>query len=72
MCGFADDDRRRGWLGWQFNSGVMHMQSSKLSSIGRRTVFGAALVAAALASVPQPGSAQYFGRNKVQFDDFDF
>ena len=48
------------------------MQSSKLSSIGRRTVFGAALVAAALASVPQPGSAQYFGRNKVQFDDFDF
>ena len=51
---------------------VMKMQSSKLASIGRRTMLGAALAAAALASVPQSGSAQYFGRNKVQFDDFDF
>jgi len=50
----------------------MKMQSSKLVSIGRRTVLGVALAGAVLASVPQPGSAQYFGRNKVQFDDFDF
>ena len=50
----------------------MKMQSSKLVLIGRRTVLGMALAGAALASVPQPGSAQYFGRNKVQFDDFDF
>ncbi len=51
---------------------VMKMQSSKLASIWRRTMLGTALAAAALASIPQPGSAQYFGRNKVQFDDFDF
>ncbi len=48
------------------------MQSLKLASIGRRTMLGAALAAAALASIPQSGSAQYFGRNKVQFDDFEF
>ena len=48
------------------------MQCSKLASIWGRTVLGAALAAAALASIPQPGSAQYFGRNKVQFDNFDF
>jgi Tol biopolymer transport system component len=72
MCGFADGGRRNGWVGWQFNSGVMHMQSSKLASMARRTLLSAALAAAALASVPQPGSAQYFGRNKVQFDDFEF
>ncbi len=29
-------------------------------------------IAALLALLPQPGSAQYFGRNKVQFDNFDF
>lgn len=33
-------------------------------------VFG--LMAAALSAVPTPGSAQYFGRNKVQYDDFEF
>ena len=30
------------------------------------------LVAAALLLVPVPAAAQYFGRNKVQYEDFDF
>jgi Tol biopolymer transport system component len=50
----------------------MKMQSSKLVLVGRRAVLSVVLAVATLASVPQPGSAQYFGRNKVQFDDFDF
>jgi hypothetical protein len=30
------------------------------------------LCAASLAAAPSPAEAQYFGRNKVQYDDFDF
>ena len=30
------------------------------------------LVGTALALLPDAVSAQYFGRNKVQYDDFDF
>ncbi|MDP2955132.1 MAG: BamA/TamA family outer membrane protein [Longimicrobiales bacterium] len=30
------------------------------------------LTGAAMFALPMPGSAQYFGRNKVQYDDFDF
>ncbi|MGD8321752.1 MAG: basic secretory protein-like protein, partial [Gemmatimonadota bacterium] len=37
-----------------------------------RWAVGALLAAAALATLPAPGSAQYFGRNKVQYDDFKF
>jgi Tol biopolymer transport system component len=32
----------------------------------------ALLAGVALVMAPAPGSAQYFGRNKVQYDDFDF
>ncbi len=31
-----------------------------------------ALAVAAVGLLPAPGAAQYFGRNKVQYDDFDF
>jgi Tol biopolymer transport system component len=42
-----------------------------LSAFGGIPTFG--LLAAALVScLPTPVSAQYFGRNKVQFDDFEF
>jgi Tol biopolymer transport system component len=44
----------------------------KLPRVGMRSFLGALLLAGVLGVVPQPGSAQYFGRNKVQFDDFDF
>jgi len=37
-----------------------------------RALLGALLSAFALSFVPGDASAQYFGRNKVQFDDFDF
>ncbi len=37
-----------------------------------RAVWTGLLVALGLGSVPQTAEAQYFGRNKVQYDDFDF
>jgi len=52
------------------------MHSSWLALTWQRTklpaAFGLLMAAAALACVPQPGTAQYFGRNKVQFDEFEF
>jgi Tol biopolymer transport system component len=47
------------------------MDFSKLAGIGTRFTVGLALAAAVLAALPQAGSAQ-FGRNKVQFDEFNF
>jgi Tol biopolymer transport system component len=38
----------------------------------RRFYVPAVVVLAVAAAAPAPASAQYFGRNKVQFDDFDF
>lgn len=35
-------------------------------------VTGLAMLVVGLLAVPSPASAQYFGRNKVQYDDFDF
>ena len=35
-------------------------------------VLGVVLAGAALFALPSPGSAQYFGRNKVQYEDFSF
>ncbi|MEQ8331495.1 MAG: hypothetical protein RH859_13635 [Longimicrobiales bacterium] len=37
-----------------------------------RVLTALALAAVTLGSLPAPGSGQYFGRNKVQYDDFDF
>ena len=49
------------------------MLFSKLAVNGTRVLWAAVLAAAVFASLPQSGSAQgYFGRNKVQFDKFDF
>ena len=48
------------------------MKMSVLSARVGRASFSALLVAFALALVPVDVEAQYFGRNKVQFDDFDF
>ena len=50
----------------------MKMHFSQLARIAARVTSGAALAVLLLATAPEPGSAQYFGRNKVQFDDFDF
>jgi len=38
----------------------------------RRWATALSLVGVALVASPLPGSAQYFGRNKVQYDSFDF
>lgn len=37
-----------------------------------RGVIGLAVAAGGLAAVPSPAAAQYFGRNKVQYQTFDF
>lgn len=39
---------------------------------GGAVASGLILAALAVAFLPDPGAAQYFGRNKVQYDDFDF
>ena len=44
-----------------------------LSTATASRALGIAILAAlAVPLLPSPGAAQYFGRNKVQFDDFDF
>lgn len=40
--------------------------------VSRRTTLTSILVLLALASLPSSASAQYFGRNKVQWEDFDW
>lgn len=41
-------------------------------SLGPAALRLVALLGLALAALPAPADAQYFGRNKVQYDDFDF
>jgi len=40
--------------------------------VSRRTILTSILVLLALASLPSSASAQYFGRNKVKWEDFDW
>ena len=47
------------------------MRFFKVLKIGKLGL-GAALAATLLSVVPQGASGQYFGRNKVQYDDFEF
>jgi hypothetical protein len=48
------------------------MEKSRGASRCGRALGLAVLGAALLSAMPVDVSAQYFGRNKVQFDDFDF
>ncbi|HIC14628.1 MAG TPA: peptidase S9, partial [Gemmatimonadetes bacterium] len=45
---------------------------SKLALDRTRTIWALSLMTSVLAIIPPAASGQYFGRNKVQFDDFDF
>ncbi|MDH3270370.1 MAG: peptidase S9 [Gemmatimonadota bacterium] len=48
------------------------MKKSLSKASLRRVVFSALVGALALPFIPLDSAAQYFGRNKVQFDDFEF
>ena len=48
------------------------MLLSKMVLDRTRVVWTLGLATLVLAIIPPTVSAQYFGRNKVQFDDFDF
>ena len=51
---------------------VERMFLSKLALDRTRTIWALSLMMSVLAIIPPAASGQYFGRNKVQFDDFDF
>ena len=51
---------------------VERMFLSKLALDRTRTIWALSLMTSVLAIIPPAASGQYFGRNKVQFDDFDF
>ena len=48
------------------------MLLSKIAFDRTRVIWTLGLATLVLAIIPPTASAQYFGRNKVQFDDFDF
>ncbi len=48
------------------------MQLLREGRAGRRAAAAALLFGIAFLCMPSAGTAQYFGRNKVQYDDFDF
>ncbi len=50
----------------------MAATESTIRNRATRFLPSCAALLALLASLPAPGSAQYFGRNKVQYDGFDF
>jgi hypothetical protein len=72
MCDSADADRLSDRVVAILYKAMMTMDLTKLAGNVSRAVLGATLALVVVGALPQPGSAQYFGRNKVQFDDFDF
>ncbi|MBT4185892.1 MAG: hypothetical protein HOE14_01670, partial [Gemmatimonadales bacterium] len=72
MCDSADADRLSDRVVAILYKAMMTMDLTKLAGNVSRAILGATLALVVVGALPQPGSAQYFGRNKVQFDDFDF